>query len=113
MTPPEPEQPFAQPWHAELFAATHALAQAGAFAWTDWAAWFGAALAEADAAGAPKDGSTYYEIWLAALEEFLAARGLADRAALSGLRDDWEAAYLATPHGEPVDLPGRTGRTIP
>ena len=30
MNPREPEQPFEAPWHAELFAATHALAQAGA-----------------------------------------------------------------------------------
>ena len=71
MSPREPERPFEAPWHAELFAATHALAQAGAFSWPDWTAWFGAAIARADATGAPRDGSNYYEIWLEALEEVL------------------------------------------
>lgn len=107
IAPTEPERPFEQPWHAQLFATTHALAAAGAFAWTDWAAWFGAALARADAEGAPKDGSTYYEIWLSAFEAFLRDRGLAEAAALAELRDAWEAAYLATPHGEPVELGAR------
>jgi len=101
---PEPEHPFEAPWHAQLFATTHALARAGAFAWPEWAAWFGAALAEADAGGAPRDGSTYYEIWLAAFEKFLAKHALADAPGLADLRDAWEAAYLATPHGEPVEL---------
>ena len=32
----EPEQPFAEPWHAELFAVTHALAATGAFTWREW-----------------------------------------------------------------------------
>ena len=104
MPRPKPERPFEAPWHAELFATTHALAQAGAFAWTEWADWFGAALAKADQDGAPKDGSTYYEIWLEAFEGFLAARGLAQDAALADLKSAWIQAYLSTPHGEPVTL---------
>lgn len=105
MRPPaEPERPFAEPWHAELFAATHALAAGGAFAWPDWAAAFGDALARADAAGGPKDGSDYYDVWLAAFEAFLIERGLADADSLSGLKTAWTEAYLTTPHGEPVTL---------
>lgn len=107
MAPPEPEHPFAEPWHAQLFATTHALARSGAFAWPDWAAHFGAALARADADGAPKDGSTYYEIWLAAFETFLAGRGLADAATLAALKTAWTEAYLGTPHGSPVELADR------
>ena len=101
---PRPERPFEQPWHAQLFATTHALAAAGAFDWHDWAAAFGSALAEADAAGAPRDGSTYYDIWLQAFERFLVARGLADPATLSELHQAWTRAYLTTPHGHPVQL---------
>ena len=104
MPPPEPERPFQAPWHAELFATTHALAQAGVYAWSEWADWFGAALAPADAEGAPKDGSTYYEIWLGAFEGFLSHRGLAAAEALSDLKAAWTQAYLSTPHGEPVTL---------
>lgn len=101
----EPEQPFEQPWHAELLATTHALARAGVFAWPDWSAWFSAALAEADKAGSPKDGSAYYDIWLTAFEGFLADRKLADAQSLSDLRAAWTQAYLTTPHGAPVKLP--------
>ena len=109
MPPPDPDRPFQAPWHAELFATTHALARAGAFAWTDWANWFGAALAAADADGAPKDGSTYYEIWLAAFEAFLSERSLAEAGALADLKSAWTDAYLTTPHGEPVALTKRAG----
>lgn len=100
----EPERPFEEPWHAELFATTHALAAAGAFAWPDWAAYFGAAIAQADAAGGPKDGSDYYDIWLAAFEAFLIERDLAEGERLGELRDAWTKAYLETPHGSPVTL---------
>ena len=107
MPAPEPDRPFSEPWHAQLFAATHALSRAGVFTWLDWAAHFGAALARADAAGAPKDGSTYYDIWLDALEGFLAGRGIADADALATLKAEWTEAYLSTPHGQPVELTGR------
>ena len=102
--PAQPEQPFVEPWHAELFATTHALAQAGVFEWTDWSAAFTAALAADDDAGAPKDGSAYYETWLGALERFLVERGLADESGLGELRQAWTDAYLSTPHGQPVEL---------
>ena len=109
MRPPDSAEPvFAEPWHAELFALTHALSSAGAFAWTDWAEHFAAALERAAEAGGSKDGSDYYEIWLGALEGFLVQRGLADAAGLADLKRDWTEAYLATPHGEPVALGDRT-----
>ena len=104
MTAPEPDRPFEAPWHADLFATTHALARAGAFEWTDWAEVFGDALANADADGAPKDGSTYYEIWLSAFESFLADRKIADPDRLGQLEAAWREAYLSTPHGQPVML---------
>ena len=100
----KPEAPFEQPWHAELFAVTHALSATGVFAWTDWAECFGAALAQADAAGSPKDGSAYYDTWLAAFEHFLETRGLADGESLRALHEAWTEAYLRTPHGSPVEL---------
>ena len=102
---PEPERPFAEPWHAELFATTHALAAAGAFQWSEWADHFAAALRAADEAGAPKDGSAYYDIWLSAFEDFLIAQDLADGESLQVLRQAWTDAYLSTPHGSPVELP--------
>lgn len=103
--PATPEQPFAEPWHAELLAATHALAAAGAFTWTEWSDHFAEALRAADQAGAPRDGSAYYDIWLGAFESFLIARGLAEPEGLDALRHAWTEAYLKTPHGSPVRLP--------
>jgi nitrile hydratase accessory protein len=100
----EPEQPFAEPWHAQIFAVTHALAATGAFEWAEWVDHFAAAIREADAAGAPQDGSTYYDIWLAALEDFLITRGHTEAEGLAALRKAWKEAYLTTPHGSPVRL---------
>lgn len=106
MLPPhEPEQPFAEPWHGKLFALTHALAAAGNFTWPEWAAHFGAELARARASGGPADGSDYYDVWLAALEGFLAARRHTDPARVEALKAAWTDAYLTTPHGAPVELP--------
>ncbi|MEM9610821.1 MAG: nitrile hydratase accessory protein [Actinomycetota bacterium] len=101
MRPPvEPQQPFVEPWHAELFATTHALAQAGVFAWGEWSDAFVAALA----VDGSTDGSGYYETWLTALEGLLVERGIADESALTDLRQAWTDAYLTTPHGAPVEL---------
>jgi nitrile hydratase accessory protein len=100
----EPERPFAEPWHAQIFALTHALAAGGTFTWPEWAAHFGAALERARAAGGPVDGSDYYDVWLTALESFLVEHNFADQDRLIDLREAWTSAYLTTPHGEPVIL---------
>ena len=104
LDPDESSPAFAEPWHAQLFAVTHTLTQTGAFPWTDWADHFSAALARADDAGAPKDGPAYYDTWLAAFEDFLVARGLADASGLAEFKRGWTDAYLTTPHGKPVEL---------
>jgi nitrile hydratase accessory protein len=94
---------FAEPWQAQAFALVTALQASGAFSWGDWAA---ALAAEVAAAGAADDGSRYYEHWLAALERLTVERGLTDLAALAERKAAWEAAYLRTPHGRPVELEG-------
>jgi nitrile hydratase accessory protein len=98
---------FAEPWHAQLFAITVKLSEQGHFAWPDWAAVFGEELKRASDAGAPKDGSAYYDVWLKALERLLAERGLAGAGELAALKQAWTEAYLETPHGKPVHLKGR------
>ena len=103
---PEPERPFAEPWHAQIFGLTHALAATGTFTWPDWAAHFGKTLDQALNAGGPTDGSDYYDVWLVALESFLIAHDHADRESLDELRAAWMDAYLSTPHGVPVELSG-------
>jgi len=92
---------FAEPWQAQAFALTVQLHEAGAFSWTEWAQ----ALSEQlSAAGPGDDGSRYYEHWLASLERLVAARRLADPAALLERKRAWADAYRRTPHGRPVAL---------
>lgn len=40
----KPEPAFSEPWHAQVFAITVALNEAGHFEWSSWAARFGATL---------------------------------------------------------------------
>lgn len=103
MTQP-PEPAFSQPWHAQLFAMTVHLNETGRFDWTEWAARFSTTLA---AHGLHRDldgGDDYFNAWLETLEGLLAEQGAADPAEASRMRDAWEAAYLSTPHGQPVRL---------
>ncbi len=102
---------FAEPWHAQLFAITIKLSQAGHFTWAEWTARFGAAQKQASEDGAPSDGSAYYDVWLATLEDLLIERGLADGIGLADLKQAWNDAYLETPHGQPVKL--KSGRPAP
>nr|WP_099909147.1 nitrile hydratase accessory protein [Puniceibacterium antarcticum] len=109
MTPKFQEAVFDEPvfqelWHAQVFALTVHLAQTGVFSWPDWAAGFGAVLAEHGLQKELNGGEDYFLAWVEALERLLAARGLAEAGDLGRLKSAWEAAYLATPHGQPVHL---------
>lgn len=104
MTDPHEVTRFDEPWQAQLFALTVALSEAGLFSWADWTEVFGATLARHGLNRTLDGGADYHAAWLEALEGLLAARGLAARDQVAALRDAWEAAYLSTPHGQPVRL---------
>src|SRR5438034_10107526 len=95
---------FHEPWEAQAFAMTLALYRRGLFTWPEWAAALGAEIKRAQAAGDPDTGGTYYRHWLAALEGLVAAKGIADAAALARYRDAWDHAADRTPHGQPIEL---------
>tara|TARA_R110002094_G_scaffold216392_2_gene187270 strand:- start:1007 stop:1345 length:339 start_codon:yes stop_codon:yes gene_type:complete len=100
-----PEPVFEAPWHAQIFALTVHLNEAGHFAWPDWAQRFGATL---KAHGLEKElngGEDYFAAWLETLETLLADSGVASGDDVAALRDAWKNAYLSTPHGAPVHLP--------
>lgn len=107
---PHPVTRFDEPWQAELFALTVALSEAGHFGWPDWTRAFGATLARHRAAradGRPLDGGAdYFAAWLETLEDLLDHAGLAGRDEAVRMRARWTAAYIATPHGQPVRLSG-------
>ncbi|MCV2864889.1 nitrile hydratase accessory protein [Albidovulum sediminicola] len=98
--------PFDEPWQAQLFALTVALSEAGRFSWAEWTESFGATLKEHGRAR-PLDGQgDYWNAWLVTLEGLLARTGMAAREEADRFRALWEAAYLSTPHGQPVRIAG-------
>lgn len=110
---PQPGEPaFHAPWQARAFALTVHLHAAGLFTWQEWSAALGRHLGAAQGTGAldigaqpPEAGAeAYFGAWLAALEEMLAARGLAGEAEVAGMAAAWQAAARATPHGQPIVL---------
>ncbi len=102
MTTPEPV--FEAPWHAQTFALTVYLNEAGHFAWTDWATRFGATLAQHGLDRDLNGGDDYFAAWLETLENVLSELGMAAPDMVETLRAQWETAYLSTPHGAPVTL---------
>jgi len=98
------EPVFSEPWQAEAFAMTVALHDKGLFSWSEWASTLSHAIREAQAAGDPDFGETYYEHWLAALEKTASDKGLVTRASLMSRREQWRLAAKRTPHGQPILL---------
>ena len=101
---PHPEQPFEQPWHAAAFALTVHLHERGLFSWTEWADQLADALASDGSAGQLDGGDDYYTAWLAALQTLLDEKGVTGDDQIREMMAAWTAAYLATPHGQPVRL---------
>ena len=63
--------------------------------------------ADAKARGEDDDGSRYYYYWLAALEKLVAEKRLIAADELAVRKDEWDRAARDTPHGQPIELPGR------
>ncbi|MDH3633861.1 MAG: nitrile hydratase accessory protein [Gammaproteobacteria bacterium] len=95
---------FDEPWQAEALAIADTLVQYGMFSASAWSDALGAALTQAQSGAATDDQSTYYQCVLIALERLVAEHSEIDQQAMSGKREDWEQAYLSTPHGQPVKL---------
>ncbi len=106
MTPPADPPRFDEPWHAQLFALTVALSEAGHFTWPDWTEALGASLARHRRGGPLDGGDDYFAAWLDALEGLLDGQDLVAAEEAGRVRELWRQAYLDTPHGEPVRLPG-------
>jgi nitrile hydratase accessory protein len=95
---------FDEAWHAEALGLANVLVASGLFSAAEWADALGAALREAAARDAPDDQDTYYRAVVAAVEGLVAAHSPDTGSALSGRIEAWRRAYLATPHGKPVEL---------
>jgi nitrile hydratase accessory protein len=108
---PLPGQPWAaegpvfqEPWEAQAFALTFELHQAGHFTWAEWTQALSAEIEAAQARGDADLGDTYYRHWLAALERLAEEKGLVPGDERDARKAAWARAFLATPHGQPVEL---------
>ena len=81
---------FQAPWEAQIFALVVQLGDRGFFTWKEWAETLGAVIREAQAAGDPDLGDTYYRHWVKTLERLMAGGGLADARAIERLIDEIE-----------------------
>ncbi|MGB7243750.1 MAG: nitrile hydratase accessory protein [Sulfitobacter sp.] len=99
-----PTPVFAEPWHAQIFALTVHLNEAGQFSWPNWAERFGATLARQGLARDLDGGDDYFNAWLETLESFAIDKGFAEAFEMAQVKQAWERAYLSTPHGDPVRL---------
>ena len=97
-------RPFHEPWHAQIFALTIHLNEQGHFEWKDWSQAFSEALSLKSSNGAIVEDEDYYLVWLKTIEEFLAQNGKLKSDELTSYFDAWRAAFLSTPHGQPVKL---------
>jgi nitrile hydratase accessory protein len=95
---------FGEPWEAQAFAMTLALHERGVFTWKEWAGALAQAIRDAQAAGDPDTGATYYRHWLTALERITAEKQLVTLALRERRKAEWEAAARRTPHGQPIHL---------
>lgn len=95
---------FAEPWQAQAFALAVRLREQGHFTWTEWCSALNREISNAQRAGDPDLGDTYYEHWLAALETLVVDKQLSTTNELLKRKDAWDRAQKATPHGEPVLL---------
>ena len=114
---------FKEPWEAQAFSLVIALHESGVFSWDEWSE----ALAKAihwglhpagvnDVIQRVGEGSddrmvekedkadSDYQHWLAAIEHLAIAKGLSEVGELAQRVQAWREAYLATPHGQPVEL---------
>ncbi|MFN7104560.1 MAG: nitrile hydratase accessory protein [Pseudorhizobium sp.] len=98
---PEGAPVFAEPWQAQAFAMAVHLNARGVFSWAEWAE---SLSAEVQQPGRATDGSDYFDAWVAALAGLLERKGLADRNTVEALRESWQRAAEATPHGSPIEL---------
>jgi nitrile hydratase accessory protein len=95
---------FREPWEAQAFALAVQLREQGLFTGDEWAQALGAEIAAAQKRGDPDRGETYYRHWLTALERLVVSKGAATRAGLEDIKDAWDRAAKATPHGRPIVL---------
>ena len=94
-------QNFREPWEAQAFALSVHLRDRRLFSAEEWAQALGAELAHAGPQDTPE---AYYLHCLSALEKLVVAKGAVSTEALTHIKNAWQTAAAATPHGQPIHL---------
>ena len=95
------EPAFEAPWQAQLFAMKEALQDAGMITSDSWAQVLGRRIA-LEQTNDSAEG--YWRCWANALEDVLAAQGIAQAEEVRAKAAAWQRAAAATPHGAPIEL---------
>lgn len=105
LQPADEEGPvFREPWEAQAFALVIAMHKSEAFTWEEWAAALNREIQLAQERGDPDLGDTYYHHWLNALEKLTVDKSISTNFEILAKAEQWREAYLATPHGQAVEL---------
>ncbi|MER5171128.1 nitrile hydratase accessory protein [Thioclava sp. GXIMD2076] len=100
---------FGEPWHAQVFGLSMALAQAGVFSWATWVETFSTEIRANPQTGTETSEDAYYRQWSAALVTLLRKTGVMTDEELAETSEHWRRSYIATEHGKPIvfrrDLP--------
>jgi hypothetical protein len=93
---------FNEAWHAQALAVADSLIRAKRVTPAEWSTALGDALTATQAQ--QDDEAAYYAAVLQALETLTNKLDGMNNATLETRTEAWRAAYLSTPHGEPVQL---------
>jgi nitrile hydratase accessory protein len=100
----ETDPTFDAPWQAQAFALVVRLSETGHFGWNEWVRVFSREVARSPSRAGESENDTYYRQWLDALERINVERGLLAPGDVQERASAWRAAYVNTPHGQPVEL---------
>jgi len=95
---------FDEAWQAQALAMADSLVKSGLFSAIDWSNALGQSLKESENRADIDSQQTYYQSVLKTLEKLIADHSEINAALMDSKRQDWEKAYLETPHGQPVTL---------
>ena len=95
---------FDEAWQAQALAMADSLVKSGLFSANDWSNALGQSLKESANRADIDSQLTYYQSVLKTLEQLIEDHSEIDAALMDSKRQDWEKAYLNTPHGQPVTL---------
>jgi nitrile hydratase accessory protein len=95
---------FDEAWQAQALAIADNLVKSGLFSANDWSDALGQSLKESVDRADVDSQQTYYLCVLKTLEKLIADHSGIDATLMVSKRQDWEQAYLRTPHGQPVSL---------